>query len=74
MCKSERMEEAKKNLIKNPLLCICFLDVVKHRTAGNPQDEEIFWTHFSVKEIQKQMSELGSPVSPHDVCNLMSFF
>ena len=55
-------------------MCACFLDVVKHRTAGNPQDEEVFWTHYSVEEIREQMSILGFEVSRHDVSNLMKFF
>jgi len=53
---------------------VCFLRVVKHRTAGNPQDEELFWTHYSIKEIQEKMEHLGTKVSRHDVVNLMKFF
>lgn len=53
---------------------MCFLEVVKHRTGGNPQDEEVFWTHYSVKEIQEQMLKKGCKVSRHDVKNLFEFF
>ena len=56
------------------MICTCFLDVVKHRTAGDPQDQEVFWTHYSVKEIREQMSERGFPVSRYDVANLMKTF
>ena len=53
---------------------VCFLEVVKHRTAGSPQDEEVFWTHYSVIEIQEKMLEKGFEVSRYDVSNLMKFF
>ena len=50
------------------------MEVIQHRTAGSPQDEEVFWTHCSVKELQDKMSERGCTVSRHDVMNLMKFF
>lgn len=53
---------------------VVFLDVVEHRTAGSPQEEEIYWTHYTVKEIQDEMSNKGCEVSRHDVKNLMFCF
>jgi len=50
------------------------LEIVEHRTAGSPQDEEIFWTHYNPKDIQEKMLEKGFAVSRYDVNNLMIFF
>lgn len=53
---------------------VAFLEIVAHRTAGSPQEEKIYWTHFTASEIQNQMFEKGCKVSYHDVKNLMLFF
>jgi len=61
-------------LIKHPQLGVIFLELVKHRTAGSPQEEQVFWTHYTVKEIQDKMSEKGAQLSLYDVRNLLKFF
>lgn len=60
--------------MKHPRAGTCFLEVVKHRTAGSPQEEEVFWTHYTIKEIRSKMAEKGYAASRHDVLNLMRFF
>jgi len=47
---------------------------VRPRTAGCPQDEDLYWTHYSVSEIIFEMSEKGVSVSRHDVKNLMELY
>ena len=60
--------------MKHPWAGGCFLEVVKHRTAGSPQDEAVFWTHYTIKEIRSKMEEKGCTVSRQDALNLMKFF
>lgn len=60
--------------MKNPRAGVCFLEVVRPRTAGSPQDKDLYWTHYSVSEIIAQMSGKGFPVTRHDVRNLMGLY
>jgi hypothetical protein len=46
--------------------------IVEPRTAGDPMQEELYWTDLCMAEISEKLTQRGTPVSPPTVKNLLN--
>ena len=56
-----------KKVATEPQLEQNLKSVLEVRTAGDPDQEDVAWTEFSPSQIAEQVTELGTPASPHVV-------
>ena len=49
----------------------CFLKVIEPHTAGDPEDENIKWTHLTVLEIMEMLKEQGFHVSRNTMIKVL---
>ena len=49
-----------------------FLKLMEKFTAGDPMREELLWTNLSVREIKRQLQEMGTPASRRVVKKLLA--
>jgi hypothetical protein len=55
----------------DPAIEANFRKVLEDHTAGDPMRPEVKWTNLSRRQIAKRMTDLGTPVSRHVVCQLL---
>jgi hypothetical protein len=48
--------------------------VVCEHTAGDPMQEEVYWTYLTAPQIADELAELGTPVSADTVRGLLADF
>ena len=69
---SEKKGGGRKKLIEvSAALEENFLKVLEDHTAGDPMRADVKWTNLSRGEIASRVTELGTPVSRHIVCQLL---
>lgn len=61
----------KQTLVKDPKIEECFLTILKDRTAGDPQKEEVIWTDLSCTEIIERLNIQGIVVGRRVVKRLL---
>jgi hypothetical protein len=49
-----------------------FVQIVSNHTAGDPMHEEVVWTYLSATEIAQRLADLGTPVCPDTVRDLLT--
>jgi hypothetical protein len=49
-----------------------FLKLMEKFTAGDPMREELLWTNLSIREIKRQLQEMGTPASRRVVKKLLA--